>query len=63
MANYGLNLTLKPKSSKYDLIVITVPHQVFKDLGIKKIKMWCNEKGSIMDLKNTFPEDNVDYSI
>ena len=62
-SNHGLNLTLKPKNSKYDLIVITVPHQVFKDIGIKNIKIWCNEKGSIMDLKNTFPQNTVDYSI
>ena len=62
-SNHGLNLTLKPKNFKYDLIVITVPHQVFKDIGIKNIKIWCNEKGSIMDLKNTFPQNTVDYSI
>ena len=62
-SNHGLNLTLKPNNSKYDLIVITVPHQVFKDMGIKNIKMWCNEQGSIMDLKNTFPQNTVDYSI
>ena len=60
---HGIELSLKPQDSKYDLIVITVPHEFFKNIGIKQIRSWCNKLGSIMDLKNTFPRNQVDYSI
>ena len=59
----GFKVKLKPDKGKYDLVIITVPHQVFKDLGVKKIRSWCKKNGSLMDLKNTFPQNTVDYSI
>ena len=59
----GFNVKLKPVKGKYDLVIITVPHQVFKDLGVEKIRSWCKKNGSLMDLKNTFPQNTVDYSI
>ena len=59
----GFKVKLKPDKGKYDLVIITVPHQAFKDLGVKKIKSWCKKNGSLMDLKNTFPQNTVDYSI
>ena len=33
----GLEIQLKPKASKYDLVIITVPHQHYKDMGVEKI--------------------------
>ncbi len=59
----GFNIKLKPDKGKYDLVIITVPHQAFKDLGVKKIRKWCKKNGSLMDLKNTFPQNTIDYSI
>ncbi len=60
---HDLQIQKMPKKGKYDLVVITVSHNFFKDLGIKKIELWCNKSGSIMDLKNTFSQALVDYSI
>ena len=59
----GFKVKLKPDKGKYDLVIITVPHQAFKDLGVKKIRSWCKKNGSLMDLKNTFPQNTIDYSI
>ena len=50
-----------PETGKYDLVVITVPHNVFKNLGINKIRTWCNKRGSILDLKSTFQNNLVDH--
>ena len=48
---------------KYDLIVISVCHKNFSDLGGKKIREWCKTNGVIMDLKNTLPSNQVDYTL
>ena len=43
----GFKVKLKPDKGKYDLVIITVPHQVFKDLGVKKlevgVKKWFSD--------------------
>ncbi len=62
-AKLDLQIKLKPKKNKYDLVIITVPHKFYKDLGVNKIKLWCKKNGSLLDLKNTFPQELVDYSI
>ena len=59
----NLEILSNPAKNQYDLIVITVPHLAFKNLGIKKIRSWCKDNGLILDLKNTFPKDKVDYTV
>ena len=59
----NLEILSNPAKNQYDLIVITVPHLTFKNLGIKKIRSWCKDNGLIIDLKNTFPKDKVDYTV
>ncbi|MAI28792.1 MAG: Vi polysaccharide biosynthesis protein VipA/TviB [Rickettsiales bacterium] len=61
--NFDLDIKSSPVINKYDLIVITVPHNNFKIMGIDKIRSWCNDKGLILDLKNTFAKNLVDYTI
>ncbi len=60
---YDLQLVSDPKTGKYDLVVITVPHNAFKNLGINKIRAWCNKRGSILDLKSTFQNNLVDHTV
>ncbi len=60
--NYSVNLVTVPKDNQYNFIVIAVSHQRFKDIGIKKIRAWCKDKSLVMDLKNTFPNNQVDYT-
>jgi UDP-N-acetyl-D-galactosamine dehydrogenase len=45
-----------PCKKKYDAIVITVKHDVFKKLGIKKIKSYGKDSSLIFDLKKIFNE-------
>ena len=33
------------------------------DISIESWRRWCKKNGSLMDLKNTFPQNTVDYSI
>ena len=60
---YGIDIINSPPKSYYDIIVITVGHQIFTNLGAKKIKKWCKKNGIIMDLKNTIPKDEVDFKL
>ena len=58
---FGLNVLTQPKRGKYDL-VIAVSHQFFKELGIEKLDHGVKD-GSIMDLKSTFHQNLVDYTV
>ena len=61
-SEFGISIVSKPLKESYELVVIAVSHKEFTDLG-GKIRLWCKNKGFIMDLKNTIPKDEVDYSI
>ncbi len=61
--DFGLKLLTQPKVGKYDLVVIAVSHQFFQELGIEKIRSWSKKDGNIMDLKGTFPQNIIDYTI
>lgn len=47
----------------YDAIIITVAHDKFKSMGIKKINKLCKEKKIIYDLKYLFSKDDVDLRL
>ena len=47
----------------YELVVIAVGHQFFKNLGGKKNSYFCKKNGIIFDLKNTIPKNETDYSL
>ena len=60
---YGIDILNIPPKKYYDIVVITVGHQIFTDLGEKEIRKWCKPGGIIMDLKNTISKDEVDFTL
>ena len=60
---FDIDLIDKPKVNTYELVVIAVGHQLFKNLGGKKIRTFCKKNGIIFDLKNTIPKNETDYSL
>ena len=60
---FDIDLIDKPKVNTYELVVIAVGHQFFKNLGGKKIRDFCKKNGIIFDLKNTIPKNETDYSL
>ena len=60
---FDIDLIDKPKVNTYELVVIAVGHQLFKNLGGKKIRTFCKKNGIIFDLKNTIPKSETDYSL
>ena len=53
----------KPNKNTYDLIIIAVSHREFKKLGGSKIRVWCKPNGMILDLKNTIPKNETDFTL
>ena len=60
---FDIDLIDNPKVNTYELVVIAVGHQFFKNLGGKKIRNFCKKNGIIFDLKNTIPKNETDYSL
>ncbi len=55
---YNLKLTNILKQNYYDAIVISVAHNLFKNIGIKKIRSYGKKKCLIFDLKYLFDKKN-----
>ena len=60
---YGIDILNIPPKNYYNIVVITVGHQFFTNLGEKKIRKWCKPGGIIMDFKNTISKDEVDFTL
>jgi UDP-N-acetyl-D-galactosamine dehydrogenase len=58
-----MNFGIRPKkaismnSKKYDVIILAVSHQDFKEMGLKNIKYLAKENSIFYDLKSIFPDD------
>ena len=48
-----------PKSNYYDVILITVAHNVFLKMGLNKISKFAKQKNIIFDIKNIFNNKNL----
>ena len=46
-----------PKLGYYDIIIISVAHDCFKNMGKNKIKMFGNKDSVIFDIKKIFKKD------
>ena len=57
---YQIDMILELKNNTYDAIIVTVGHNVFKDLGSEKIKALGKQNFIIYDTKSLLPHDDVD---
>lgn len=48
---------------RYDAIVIAVPHAIFKQWGIDKIKAYGTSESIVFDIKSIFPRNSVDIQL
>lgn len=57
--NFGIRSKnkLDMDSKKYDVIILAVSHQDFKDMELKNIKCFAKENSIFYDLKSIFPDD------
>ena len=57
---YGLDLVADPKQGAYDVVVIAVAHDRFRELGEKGIKAFGKDNSIVYDIKYLLPADAVD---
>ena len=57
---HQIDMILELKNNTYDAIIVTVGHNVFKDLGSENIKALGKQNFIIYDTKSLLPHDDVD---
>ncbi|VAX13298.1 UDP-N-acetyl-D-glucosamine 6-dehydrogenase, partial [hydrothermal vent metagenome] len=57
---YGINLISAPKKEHYDVIILAVGHNEFKQMGISGIRKLGRANAILFDAKAMFPIDQVD---
>ena len=60
---YRIKCISSPEIDKYDAIVLTVSHTVFKEMGVSKIRGFGKKKSLIYDLKYIFPSEFIDLRL
>jgi UDP-N-acetyl-D-mannosaminuronate dehydrogenase len=59
-AEYGIELRKQPAEEAYDVVVVAVGYQQFKDLGAEGIRRYCKRRSVIYDIKYLLPSDSTD---
>jgi len=60
MAEYGVELRKQPAEEAYDVVVVAVGHQQFKDMGAAGIRRFCKNRSIVYDIKYLLPQDSAD---
>jgi len=60
LRDYGYKLIDKPDRGKYDVVLLAVAHDVFKELPLEEIRKYGKEMSVLYDIKNLFKFDEVD---
>ena len=61
--NLEIKLIKKPKNNFYDVMILSVPHDIFIKKGFKHIKKYLKEKHLFFDLKSSLPNYLSTYSM
>jgi UDP-N-acetyl-D-galactosamine dehydrogenase len=59
-AEYGIELRREPAQEAYDVVVVAVGHQEFKEMGEEGIRRFGKDRSIIYDIKYLLPRDSAD---
>ena len=59
-AEYGIDLTAEPEQGAYDVVVLAVAHDCFRQMGEEALKAYGRETSVIFDIKYLLPADATD---
>jgi UDP-N-acetyl-D-galactosamine dehydrogenase len=57
------NIIESPSFDFYDAAIVAVNHDIFRELGVEKIREWITADGILFDLKYTFPDGSCDLKL
>jgi UDP-N-acetyl-D-galactosamine dehydrogenase len=60
---YGVQMLPKLSGQKYEGIILAVAHQQFKNMGVKTIRSFCQQKSVLYDLKYILSADQSDLRL
>ncbi|MDA9932389.1 nucleotide sugar dehydrogenase [Gammaproteobacteria bacterium] len=60
---YSIKILEELPKKPYDIVILSVPHKAFVEMGLTKIKSLCKEKSLLADLKGIFQSSEVDYQL
>ena len=60
---YGLVVGKVAEEGLYDVVLIAVAHDEFREMGVKAIRAFGKPKNILYDLKCVFPKDDVDIRL
>ena len=60
LKEFSIRLRKRLNKNYYDILILAVPHKVFNDLGVKKIKSYLKKKSLFYDLKWMFKPEYSD---
>ena len=63
LKDYKVRLIDYPKNSKYDSIIITVSHNKFKKIGIRKIRKFGKKNSVVFDIKSIFNKNSTNITL
>lgn len=59
-SEYGLELVSEPEKGAYDVVVIAVAHNEFRELGEQGMRSFGKDESVLYDIKYILPQDAVD---
>jgi len=57
---YDIKVVKEPENGAYDVVVIAVAHNEFREMGSAGIKAFCKDNSVLYDIKYVLPSDAVD---
>jgi len=60
MHEYGIMLTAEPNKGEYDVVILAVAHQSFRELGDAGIRAYGKPESVFFDIKYMLPADATD---
>lgn len=60
---YDIDMISAPSKAKYDIVIVTVKHEIFQKNSLKKLNINTKKKYILFDLKKTYPHLKSDFSL
>ncbi len=60
---YSINMLEEYPDKKYNIVILSVPHNKIVDIGINKLKLLCKDDSLLVDLKGVFNRSEVDFQL
>ena len=60
MTEYGIELRKQPAEEAYDVVIVAVGHQQFKEMGEAGIRRFCKSRSIVYDIKYLLPQESAD---